>query len=166
MQQLITSPRRATPRTLIASQQKKWTLRKPLISRSGWIEEKQKDRSRSNCHPSRRRNSKLSSSISGDVNKMKIRHDSLRLSKSLSPAILGRHAAFDEGRRLELCASGLSVDWPALFSLAGRFHFADQSSKLTTSFPSTIKVYRCSSGKSFSRMTHLLSSNSDTNGKR
>jgi len=60
---------------LIASQQKKWTLRKPLISRSGWIEEKEKDRSRSNRHPSRRRNTKLSSSVSGDVNKMKIRHE-------------------------------------------------------------------------------------------
>src|SRR6266852_5829935 len=75
MQQMITGPRRATPRTLIAGQQKKWTLRKPLISRSGWIEEKEEDGSRSDCHPSRRRNSKLSSSVSGDVNKMKIRHD-------------------------------------------------------------------------------------------
>ena len=80
MQQLIKSARRATPRTLIASQQKKWTLRKPLISRCGWIEEKKKDRARSNCHPSCRRNSELSSSISGDVNKMKARHDSLELS--------------------------------------------------------------------------------------
>src|SRR5437870_1071006 len=79
VQQLITSSRRTTPRTLIASQQKKWTLRKPLISRSGWIEEKEKDRSRSNRHPSRRRNTKLSSSVSGDVNKMKIRHDLSRL---------------------------------------------------------------------------------------
>src|SRR2546429_1924728 len=75
MQQLITSARRATPRTLIASQQKKWTLRKPLIGRSGWIEEKEKDRSCGNRQPSRRRNGKLSSSISGDLNKMKIRHD-------------------------------------------------------------------------------------------
>src|SRR2546425_4374807 len=75
MQQLIKSARRATPRTLIASQQKKWTLRKPLISRCGWIEEKKKDRSRRDCRPSRGRNSKLSSSISGDLNKMKIRHE-------------------------------------------------------------------------------------------
>ena len=79
MQQLIKSARRATPRTLIASQQKKWTLRKPLISRSGWIEEKEKDRSRGDRQPSRRRNSKLSRSVSGDVNKMKIRHDQSRL---------------------------------------------------------------------------------------
>src|SRR6059036_3874871 len=78
MQQLIKSARRATPRTLIASQQKKWTLRKPLIGRSGWIEEKKKDRARSNCHPSCRRNSELSSPISGDLNKMKIRHDDLK----------------------------------------------------------------------------------------
>src|SRR5438132_11430470 len=75
VKQLITGSRRAAPRTLIAGQQKKWTLRKPLINRTRWIEEKKKDRSRGNRHPSRRRNGKLSCSISGDVNKMKIRHD-------------------------------------------------------------------------------------------
>src|SRR2546425_13067782 len=89
MQQLIKSARRATPRTLIASQQKKWTLRKPLISRCGWIEEKKKDRARSDRQPSRRRNSKLSSTISGDVNKMKVRHGLISLGCLL---IWQRHA--------------------------------------------------------------------------
>src|SRR5213593_1458999 len=74
MQQLIKSARRATPRTLIASEKQERAFRKPLIGRSGWIEEKEKNRSRSNCQPSRRRNGKLSSSASGDVNKMKVRH--------------------------------------------------------------------------------------------
>src|SRR6266436_3073797 len=110
MQQLITSARRTTARTLVASQQKKWTLRKPLISRSGWIEEEEEDGSGRNRKPSCRRNRKLSSSISSDVNKMKIRHDSCRLSKWLGSPILGRHAAFEDGRRLELCVSDLSTD--------------------------------------------------------
>src|SRR5207244_1361243 len=79
VQQLITGARRSAAGTLIASEQKKWALRKPLVGWTGRIEEKQKDRSRGNRHPSRRRNGKLSSTIGGDVNKMKIRHDQSRL---------------------------------------------------------------------------------------
>src|SRR5947207_2661938 len=75
MQQLITSARRTTTGALKTGKHQKRALRKPLVTRTRWIEKKEKHRSRSNRHPCRRRNGKLSSSVSGDVNKMKIRHD-------------------------------------------------------------------------------------------